>query len=151
MRSSTKINPVSAVDRAADLRRNVDLNRMKIYCCECKTEVDARLTDGAEIYPHRPDLSNLPFWKCDSCGNYVGCHHKTKNKTRPLGCIPNQQIKNARKEIHKILDPLWKSGCVDRKTLYAAISEHIGWTYHTAKIRSIEDARNIYRFICNYT
>ena len=124
---------------------------MEIYCCECKKEVDARLTDGAEIYPHRPDLHTLPFWKCDSCKNYVGCHHKTKNRTKPLGCIPNQQIKNARKKIHKILDPLWRSGRVDRKALYNAISEHIGWTYHTAKIRSIADARKIYRFIRDYT
>ncbi len=123
---------------------------MKIFCCECEKEVIARLTDGAEIYPHRSDLHNLPFWKCDRCGNHVGCHHKTENRTRPLGCIPTREIRNARKEIHKVLDPIWKSGRVDRKTLYAAISEHLGWKFHTAKIRSIEDARKVYRFIRNY-
>jgi len=123
---------------------------MKIYCCGCEKEIVASLTDGAEIYPHRSDLQHLPFWKCDSCGNFVGCHHKTKNRTRPLGCIPTREIRNARKEIHKALDPIWQSGRVDRKTLYAAISEHLGWTFHTAKIRSIEDAREVYRFIRNY-
>lgn len=60
---------------------------MKIYCTGCGKDVQARLTDGAERYPHRPDLYELPFWKCDTCGNYVGCHHKTRAPTKPLGCI----------------------------------------------------------------
>ena len=64
-----------------------------IECVECKATVEARLTDGSEIYPHRKDLHKLPFWKCDHCGNFVGCHHKTKKRTRPLGCIPNKEIK----------------------------------------------------------
>jgi hypothetical protein len=123
---------------------------MKIYCCGCNQEVTARLTDGAEIYPHRSDLHCLPFWKCDRCGNYVGCHHKTENRTRPLGCIPTEEIRKARKEIHKVLDPIWRSGCVDRKALYAAISEHLGWTFHTAKIRSTEEARKVCSFISKY-
>ena len=81
---------------------------MDIYCCGCNKDTAARLTNGEEIYPHRKDLYSLPFWKCDQCGNYVGCHHKTKNQTKPLGCIPTQEIKNIRKKIHTVLDPLWK-------------------------------------------
>jgi len=123
------------------------VSAMKIYCCGCQKEILARLTDGAEIYPHRSDLQDLPFWKCDRCGNHVGCHHKTKNRTTPLGCIPTGELRNARKEIHKILDPLWKSGRMDRKTLYATISEHLGRRFHSAEIRSIEEAREIYRLI----
>lgn len=118
-----------------------------IYCCECKLKVKARLINGSEIYPHREDLHNLPFWKCDKCNNFVGCHYKTSNPTQPLGCIPNQPIKNARKHIHSILDPIWKSGKVNRKKLYKQISDHIGWNYHTAQIRTIEEAREVYRFI----
>jgi hypothetical protein len=124
---------------------------MEIYCCGCEGKVNARLTNGAEIYPHRLDLHEIPFWICNTCGNYVGCQHKTDNRTKPLGCIPTPEIRNARKEIHKILDPLWKSGRVSRKTLYAAISDHIGWKYHTADIRSIDEARKVYKFIREYT
>jgi hypothetical protein len=124
---------------------------MEIYCCGCEGKVNARLTNGAEIYPHRLDLHEIPFWICNKCGNYVGCQHKTDNRTKPLGCIPTPEIRNARKEIHKILDPLWKSGRVSRKTLYAAISDHIGWKYHTADIRSIDEARKVYKFIREYT
>ena len=115
-----------------------------IRCCGCDGEkVEARLTDGSEIYPHRKDLYSLPFWKCDACGNFVGCHHKTKNRTQPLGCIPTPELKNARKHIHKLLDPIWESGKMKRKDIYAKISERVGWKYHTAQIRSVEEAREI--------
>ena len=120
---------------------------MELYCCGCGAKVEVRLTDGSEIYPHRKDLHELPFWKCDKCNNYVGCHYKTKNRTRPLGCIPTQELKDARKHIHKIVDPIWKNGEISRKKLYAKLSESLGWKYHTAKIRSIQEAKEIYRLI----
>lgn len=118
-----------------------------IFCCGCSRDVEARLTDGASVYPHRPDLAALPFWRCDACGNYVGCHHKTTDCTRPLGIIPTPEIRNARKHIHTILDPLWKSGRLRRGDLYARLSAHLGYEYHTAEIRTIEEARRIYAFV----
>lgn len=120
---------------------------INIRCCGCDEKVDARLTDGTEIYPHRADLSTLPFWKCDKCGNFVGCHHKTDNRTRPLGCIPTPELRNARQHIHKILDPIWKSGKISRNQLYKKLSEKLGWKYHTANIRSIEEARKVYKAV----
>lgn len=124
-------------------------NRRKIYCCGCGSDVQARLTDGGEIYPHRKDLANLPFWRCDACKNYVGCHHKTKSRTNPLGCIPTTEIKNARQHIHRILDPIWKSGDMDRSELYRAIGERMGMSrkYHTAEIRSVAEARKVYAVV----
>ena len=119
---------------------------LAIYCCGCEANVDARLTDGREIYPHRPDLSALPFWKCDTCGNFVGCHHKTKDRTRPLGVIPTPEIKKARSHIHRLIDPLWQSGKMTRLGVYAALADRLGIEeYHTAELRSVEDAREAYR------
>lgn len=120
---------------------------MDIYCCGCRKDVKVRLTDGIEIYPSRHDLAELPFWKCDTCGNFVGCHHKTKDRTKPLGCIPTPQIKNARKHIHELIDPIYRSGRMKRSELYAEISQRVGWNYHTADIRSVEDARIVYRAV----
>ena len=121
---------------------------MKIFCCGCQADVEARLTDGAEIYPHRPDLHSLPFWKCDTCSNSVGCHHKTKNRTRPLGCIPTKEIKDARQHIHRILDPLWKSGRMSRRKAYEELAKVIGKPeYHTAEIRTVEEARAVFRAV----
>ncbi len=117
-----------------------------LFCCGCSADVSARLTDGREIYPHRKDLASLPFWKCDACKNFVGCHHRTKDRTRPLGCIPTPEIKRARQEIHKVIDPLWRSGRVGRRELYGMIAHVLDLEeYHTAEIRSVDQARDVYR------
>lgn len=118
---------------------------MKIWCCCCQREIDARLTDGLEIYPHRPDLGNLPFWKCDACGNYVGCHHKTDNRTKPLGNISTPEIRRARTHIHALIDPAWQSKKFRRHDIYAALSAALGRPYHTGDLRTIDEARLIYR------
>lgn len=121
---------------------------MILYCCGCQADVMARLTDGAEVYPRRPEFHRLPYWKCDACGNYVGCHHKTKDRTRPLGCIPTPELRAARSHIHRILDPLWKSGSVGRRHVYKMVAHALGRRdYHTSEIRSVEEAREVYRAI----
>lgn len=122
---------------------------MKIYCTGCNATVNARLTSGSEIYPHRNDLNLLPFWVCDNCQNYVGCHHKTKNRTQPLGCIPTAELRKARNEVHKILDPLWKSGVIQRKKLYFTIGEKLGYKFHSANIQSVKEAEEVIKIINN--
>lgn len=123
---------------------------MMIHCCGCGHVVSARLTDGKEIYPHRKDLYQLPFWKCDACGNYVGCHYKTENRIRPLGCIPTQAIREARKAIHAIIDPWWKNRVVSRKQVYADLNKEFGPKFRTARIRSIEEANKVLDFVRTY-
>lgn len=126
---------------------------MKIYCCECKTDIEARLTDGKEIYPHRKDLKSIPFWKCDACDNFVGCHHKTSNPTQPLGCIANSEIKNARIHIHSLLDSFWRgyqNWKLKRNDIYNKLSEFLGERYHTANLRDIETCRKVYKFLLDY-
>lgn len=118
-----------------------------LWCCACVRDVAARLTDGREIYPHRSDLADLPRWKCDGCGNHVGCHHKTSDPTRPLGNIPSLEISSARQHIHAIIDPLWKSGRMPRGKVYAAISARIGREYHTGEIKTVDEARQVYRIV----
>lgn len=119
-----------------------------IWCCGCNKDVEARLTDGTEIYPHRPDLASLSFWRCDTCRNFVGCHHKTADRTRPLGCIPTKEIKNARQHIHRILDPLWEGKKNMRGKVYRKVAAKLGIKeYHTAELRSVEEARRAYKAV----
>ena len=120
--------------------------RLDIYCCGCEKEVEPRLTDGSEIYPHRGDLKRLPFWKCDECRNFVGCHHKSRDREKPLGCIPTKLIRKARSDIHKLIDPIWKIGKMSRSKLYKMLSNELGREYHTGDINSIEEARKVYHF-----
>lgn len=115
---------------------------MKLYCCMCEAETECKLTDGLEIYPHRPDLASLPFWKC-GCGGYVGCHHKSPEPTKPLGVIVSPEIKRLRQKIHAVLDPLWKSKRIKRKHLYVRMSECLGHEYHTAEIRTVQEAQQV--------
>lgn len=127
----------------------------KIYCCGCLKDVDAALTSGQGAYPDvneemQRKIWHLPFWKCPTCKNFVGCHHKTKDSTRPLGCIPTPEIKNARQHIHKLIDPLWQNHNEPfraRGWIYRWLAHKMGIEqYHTAEIRSLEEARKIYAF-----
>jgi hypothetical protein len=121
---------------------------LDIWCCGCAAQVPARLTDGKEVYPHRRDLVAIPFWKCNTCSSHVGCHHRTVDRTRPLGCIPTPALRRARVYIHALLDPLWKSGLISRSAIYGMLSQRLGIEqFHTADIRTIEEARITYRFL----
>lgn len=95
-------------------------------CLHCKTP--ARLTDGEEIYPHRRDLWQKPFWIC-TCGAYCGCHPGTY---RSLGMPANKETRNARSMLHdRALDPLWKPLPAGernkrRKQIYAYLGQAMG-------------------------
>ena len=112
---------------------------MQIYCCGCGKFNEAELKTGKDIYPHRDDLKDLPFWQCSTCGNYIGCHYKTKNKTKPLGVIPNKEIREIRKRIHSVIDPIWQSGKYTRREVYGDLSARLRKAFHTAEIRTIEE------------
>ncbi len=75
-------------------------------CPACGTA--ARLTDGREIYPHRPDLADKPIWACTICEDtYCGCHPGTEE---PLGTPADAGLREARMILHtRRLDPLWKN------------------------------------------
>jgi hypothetical protein len=62
---------------------------------------------GVSIYPHRPDLFAKLFYKCDTCGAYVGCHPGTD---RPLGRLANAELRKAKSEAHAAFDPKWQRG-----------------------------------------
>lgn len=107
-----------------------------IYCCYCGQYVDAERTTGDVVYPHRPDLANLIFYRCPTCGNFVGTH---KKDGRPLGVIATPTMKARRMQIHALIDPLWKSGAIKRQKLYKIMSKILGYEYHTAETMSLED------------
>lgn len=79
----------------------------------------ARLTDGREIYPDRPDLHANRIYVCDGCRAYVGCHEGTD---RPLGVPAGPELRKARILLHeRMVDPLWQTA--DRCGLYEPESE----------------------------
>jgi hypothetical protein len=118
---------------------------MRIYCCTCGKEKECELVDGTVIYPHRPDLAQLNFYRCPSCKQYIGCH---PNSIKPLGVIPTQEMKRARMIIHSMIDPLWKSGKISRGKLYRLIAKELGLReYHTGWTKNIKQCRDTYRAV----
>ena len=58
-----------------------------------------------------------------------------------------QAIANSPKPRAYILDPLWMNKPHGtRADVYGRLSKALGWKYHTAKIRTIEEARTVYLF-----
>lgn len=115
----------------------------EIYCCECKQVVNARFTDWKEVYPHLRELPYHNFYICDKCKNFVGVH---KGTNIPLGTIPTKEIKEYRKKIHSIIDPIFlksKNKHFTRKNIYKFLSEKLNKQYHTAELSSIEDCKRV--------
>ena len=125
------------------------MSTMSVQCLKCRKIVSARLTTGTEIYPHREDLYEKKFYKCDTCGNSVGTHPTGDiNIPRPLGSIAYPDLKKARIEIHKLIDPLWKNGPLKRAEMYRKLSVYLGvQEYHTALIDNLEKADKIKQYI----
>ena len=110
---------------------------MDIFCCGCGKDVSARLTTGGEIYPHRMDLSDKKFWKCDVCRNYIGIHAKSG---LPLGVIPTPELRKSRIILHRAIDPIWKSGNYTRSGIYKELSTRLGIKeFHTGEIKTLAE------------
>ena len=98
-------------------------------------------------------MAFLAAWKHSlenlrSCENFVGTHKDSAlTNPIPLGCIVGEEIKKVRMHIHKLIDPVWRSGKIKRKDLYNNISDLLGYEFHTANIENINEARKIYKII----
>ena len=115
-----------------------------IWCCECAQAVNAKLTSGKKIYPHRKDLAGIPIWQCGQCNNFVGCH---PGGELPIGSIPTPEIRAERKKIHGLIDPIWKSRLLKRTELYGMISERLGREFHAGSISSMSEAKRVVEII----
>jgi hypothetical protein len=110
-------------------------------CQHC--ERVARLTNGAEIYPHRTDLAHKRFWKCDPCAAFVGCHPPKDSErggmgdgTVALGRPANHELRNLRKAAHAAFDPMFResAGRVSRRDAYTWLAGQLGMSYSECHI-----------------
>jgi len=115
----------------------------EIYCCSCAGLVDAVCITGADVYPHRKALHKKLFWQCPFDDLYVGTHGATGE---PLGSIPTSSIRRLRQDVHRVLDPLWKTGTWDRSAIYREMSKRLGFhDFHTAQLNNELDCRLAFR------
>ncbi|MEY4951752.1 MAG: hypothetical protein RL299_176 [Pseudomonadota bacterium] len=52
-------------------------------------------------------------------------------------------MKEVRKRIHSLIDPLWKTGFKPRREIYAALTKVLGREYHTGELRTMEEAEKV--------
>jgi len=104
-----------------------DINgKMCPYCHEA-----AEMVKGTEVYPRRPELAKLNFWRCKPCRAYVGCHKPNKKMkfdgTEPLGRLADPQLRHLRHRAHEWFDPLWRDQSEKifskRESAYAFLSD----------------------------
>lgn len=105
-----------------------------VFCPYCKNH--ATLVDGLAIYPHRPDLAELRFWKCAPCEAYVGCH---KGTTNPLGRLANAELRKAKMATHAVFDPIWKDGHMRRGEAYRWLQSVMTMTEEECHIGEFSD------------
>ncbi len=92
-----------------------------VTCPYC--DKPAPLVTGRDVYPHRPDLFDKPFYACLPCGAWVGCHPGT---TKRLGRLANAEGRRLKRAAHAVFDPLWKDGKMKRKDAYRWLADKLG-------------------------
>ena len=103
-------------------------------CPRCQAQ--ARLTDSRAVHGRSFGL----LWLCTNwpqCQRYVGVH---KGTTVPLGALADRPTRLARARAHARLDPLWRTGRVDRSTVYRALGDVMGWPTAKAHIAMLDRA-----------
>lgn len=105
-----------------------------VKCPYCNK--NAELVNGDILYPHRPDLKYLKFYRCLPCDAYVGCHKKhpqySPKGDTPLGRLANKKLRSLKRKVHNILDPLWKRETKSRqrysarKAVYKRLANEMG-------------------------
>ena len=111
---------------------------MIVTCDYCGNP--AELVGGLVIYPHRPDLSNLRFWRCEPCRAYVGTHKNSRTHA-PLGRLATAELRTLKMSVHARFDPLWKSGQLSRSAAYAKLAAGIGIEQRKCHIGMFDEAR----------
>lgn len=109
---------------------------MRVITCQyCGNP--AQLVSGATLYPHKPQLAEAQFWRCDPCDAHVGCHKPERqvqpggkvvgeDATRPLGSLANAPLRSARVRAHDLFDPMWRNGAMTREQAYLWLADLLG-------------------------
>ena len=148
---------------AKEKRRLRSLAALAPLCPVCG--LAAQLVTGADIYRGRDDLAKKPFWRCEPCQTWCGCHLGTN---KPLGIPADKKTREARLVLHQnVLDPLWQGAVnalgyepedekaraiirnVARKRVYEYLAFRMGLTRaetHSG-LFDIEQCRQAYRIL----
>lgn len=126
----------------------------QLQCPHCGKQ--ALLVGGDVIYPHRPDLFHLKFWRCAPCDAYVGCHKAGcycadlegnrlySDGTVPLGRLANARLRRAKSKAHHFFDQLWSQAPNPkeaRKKEYKWLAKQLGIKHPDCHIGLLDDGQ----------
>jgi len=103
------------------------MKEIQVFCPYCGKE--AEWVENKAIYGRNYGKSYMCYL-CNDCDAYVGCHNNTR---KPLGIMANRELRDWRKKVHAVIDPIWKTGKLPRDVVYARLSEALGYRYHTGE------------------
>lgn len=110
------------------------MSARKIYCCGCQKKVAAHYRNNK--------------WNCADCGSSVECYMGSMN---PIGYLQTPEMINARKHIHEMIRRLANHCGSSTNFIVSCLAHGLGLkTFTTARIKTIEDARDIYRLLLKY-
>ncbi|ELP6119497.1 TPA: hypothetical protein I7730_00125 [Vibrio vulnificus] len=118
---------------------------MTMYCCGCQKYVYVEIVKGNIACPHLKNYSQNSFFWCSSCKGYIA--YEGGPRSGNACAIPDARMRLARRHIHARMDPIWKQGFKTRLEVYNLVSEHLGKTYHTSWLRSIDEAISVWHFL----
>jgi len=97
---------------------------MKVICPYCNKS--AAWVPNEQVYGKRYGKSYMCYW-CKNCDAYVGCHQNSKVA---LGIMANRELREWRIKVHGYIDPLWKTGRMNRREVYQKLADHFGKIIH---------------------
>lgn len=98
----------------------------------------ARLVSGDDIYPHRPDLARLKFWRCSPCDAWVGVHKGTDNA---LGILAKAELRRLKSQVHAAFDPIWKVKRMGRSKAYRWLAAGLGISPDDCHVGLFDESR----------
>lgn len=102
-----------------------------VICQYCGKE--AELVGGDKVYGGNEKYNNISVWRCEDCDAWVGCHPENMRYGRtgiePLGTLAKQDLRDARRLVHSVFDPIWKEGAFSgpggRRKAYAELARRL--------------------------
>ena len=102
-----------------------------VICQYCGKE--AELVGGDKVYGGNEKYNNISVWSCEDCEAWVGCHPPNMRYGRtgiePLGKLAKKELREARRLVHGVFDPMWKEGVYSvpygRKSAYAELAKRL--------------------------
>ena len=97
-------------------------------CPKCNNPATFGPNEGFYGTRYVSSAGSYMAWYCKRCSTYVGTHHN--DPAKPLGTMADAETREWRARAHRVIDPIWQSGRMGRRTLYSKLAVALGREVH---------------------